>query len=58
MKSVTEGTGGAGKRYVADNSIVVCVKRKRKSRNQSLPIKEVRCENVQNPSLRGYVGDK
>ena len=44
---------GAGKHYVIDNPIVVGAEWEGISSNQSLPVKEVGRENVQNPALRG-----
>jgi hypothetical protein len=58
MRSVTIGTAGVGKDYVADNSIVVGVEWEGVPSNQSLPPKEVGCKDVQNPGLRGTISDK
>ena len=49
---------GAGKYYVADDSVVVCVEWEGPSSNHSLPLKEVRREDVENPGLNGAVSDK
>ena len=43
---------------MADDPIVVCVEREGPSSNHSLPLKEVRREDVQNTGLHGAVNDK
>lgn len=47
-----------GKGYVADDSMIVSVKWNGKSSNHTLPLEELRGEDVQNPALRGSVSDK
>ena len=49
---------GAGKYYMADDSAVICVEWEGPSSNHSLPLKEVRREDVENAGLNGAVGDK
>ena len=46
MQLVTVGMGGVGKHYVADNPIVVGVEWEGVPSNQSLPAKQVGCEDV------------
>ena len=58
MISVTIRREGVGKDYVTDHPIVVCAEWEGVSRNQTLPVKKMGCENVQNPALRGTIGDK
>ena len=43
---------------MTDNPIVIGTEREGISSDQSLPAKEVGCEDVQNPALHGTVGDK
>jgi len=47
-----------GKYYVADDPVIVCVEWEGPSSNHSLPLKEVRREDVQNTGLHGAVSDK
>ena len=49
---------GVEKYYVADDSIVVGFEWEGPPSNHSLPLKEVRREDVQNPGLHGVVSDK
>jgi len=58
MRSVTIGMAVVEKRYMADYSIVVSVEREGPASNHSLPLKEVRREDVQNPGLHGTISDK
>jgi len=58
MLSVMIRTEWVGKDYVTDHPIVVCAEREGVARNQTLPVKKVGCENVQNPALHGTISDK
>jgi len=58
MRSVGIRVTGVEKYYVADDSIAVGVEWEGPSSNHSLPLKEVRCENVQNSGLDWAVSDK
>lgn len=49
---------GTGKYYMADDSVVICVEWEGSSSNHSLPLKEVRGEDVENPGLNGAVSVK
>lgn len=52
------GIKGVERHYVADDSIAVGVEWEGVSGNQSLSAKEVRCEDMQNPTLCGHSGTK